>query len=486
MARTRTAASLKVGLATVLVVGAIAPGPARADLEVGSAPGFGLLLDQEGTNGWRAIIEHFADSTRNGMRVRQIGVGDPRIYSDSGDICFTNALANDVVCNDQNPFIQTLIDSSDNAARNELVIGGSNSGCEPGPPARVFVTLGGGDDVVRPRYACGGQENPPGDNRFSPQFDGTNGGSGNDSLTLGRLADRVFGGTGNDTINGDTGADELNGDDGNDTIRGQGGADTLLGGAGADLLDGGGQVDSVTYATSSAVTLTIDGTANDGRSGENDNVINVETIVTGSGNDRVTGSADAETLEGGAGDDVLNPGAGADVVRGQAGADIIDVRESNEVVQDQVTCGTGFDQVIADLVDSVRVTFSLLTQAKDDTCERVERFAVDDGPPGRIRARSVTIAHDGGVAIPLGCPRRARVTCAGTLRLADPLRPRRTLAKARYEVPRRTTESVGLDLTRGDARRVRKRGAIRVVTRERGVSRKGPRSSIALLRVRAG
>jgi hypothetical protein len=153
-------------------------------------------------------------------------------------------------------------------------------------------------------------------------------------------------------------------------------------------------------------------------------------------------------------------------------------RESNEAIRDQVTCGTGFDQVIADLTDSV-LAATFLSQPKDDVCERVERFAVDDGPPGRIRGRSVRIAGDVRVAIQLRCPRKARVTCAGSLRLALG----RTLAQTRYMVPRGTTGSVGADLTRAGARRARKRGAITAVTRERGVSKRSPRSVIGTLKV---
>jgi hypothetical protein len=86
--------------------------------------------------------------------------------------------------------------------------------------------------------------------------------------------------------------------------------------------------------------------------------------------------------------------------------------------------------VIADLTDSV-LAATFLSQPKDDACERVERFAVDDAPPGRVRGRSVRIAGDGRVAIQLQCPRKARVTCAGTLRLAVPNRLGQTLAKTR-------------------------------------------------------
>jgi hypothetical protein len=112
MARTRPGAFLKAALATLVVVGVVAPATAQADLLVGSAPGFGILLQSDGENGWRAIVEHFADGSRNGARVRQIGFGDPRIYTISDPICFGNAFANDVVCNDPTTFVQTgLLDA---------------------------------------------------------------------------------------------------------------------------------------------------------------------------------------------------------------------------------------------------------------------------------------------------------------------------------------------------------------------------------------
>jgi Ca2+-binding RTX toxin-like protein len=282
---------------------------------------------------------------------------------------------------------------------------------------------------------------------------------------------------------GGTGDDTLEGGDGNDTIRGQGGSDTLVDGSGGDVLDGGGQSDSIRYASSTDVTVTLDGAANDGRSGEGDNVTDVETLITGSGNDRLTGSSDDETFDGGSGNDVLNPGAGTDTVRGAAGADLIDVRENNEGIRDVVTCGSGFDEVIADLSDSVRTSLIFATP-KDDHCERVERFAVDDGPPGRIRGRSVAIAADGSIVLRLACPRRARIRCAGRLRLAHPGRPGRTLDQARYSVPRRATVAVELHLSRAQARRARAGGSISAITRERGVSEKGPRSTVTLLSVR--
>lgn len=465
----------------LILTGALAAAtPAGADVSVDVGGSVGAVLHPEGDNGWRVIVEHFADGSRAGFRVRQIGFGDPAIRS-SQPACTTNVVANDVVCIGGAPTIIQIVQSDD--AANELAVGGSNVGCEPGPPVTVVLRMGGGNDIVRPLFGCGGQANVTGDNRISPRFGGS-GGSGNDSLTGGRLDDDVRGDDGNDTIAGGVGADTLAGGNGNDTITGQGGADDLTGDAGADVLDGGGQTDTVRYPIPNRVVVTLDGVANDGRPGEGDNLVDIETVVTGAGNDSVTGSAAAETLDGGAGDDSLRPGAGTDTVHGGAGDDIIDVREENTGIRDVVTCGTGQDEVIADLADSVAVRFLTVSPKDDTACERVERFAVDDGPPGRIRARSVKLGRDRSLVVRLACPARARVTCRGTLRVADPRRLSRTLGRGRYSVNRRGAGRIRLQLSRAGARRARSRRAITVITRERGVSKKGPRSTTATLRVR--
>ena len=466
-------------LVVVLALSALAAvAPARADVRVSSG-GFGVFLTPEGDGRWRVIVEHFADESRNGVRVRQIGTGDPRISS-FGDSCSANFLLNDVVCN----AVPTLAQMDANDAVQELVVGGSNVGCESGPRVGVLIRMGGGDDIVRPSFACGGQANVTGTNRLSPQMlrIAGGGGAGNDTLTGGRLDDEIQGDEGNDVINGGTADDTLMGGTGNDTLNGQGGDDTLTGDAGADVLDGGGQTDTVRYDILNSVTVTLDGSANDGRSGEGDNLRDIETVITGAGNDRITGSSDDETLDGGAGADVITGGAGTDSVRGAAGNDLIDVRENNEGIRDVVNCGTGVDEVIADLADIVagRIFFN---DPRDAGCERVERFAVDDGPPGRVRARSVAIAGDGALTLRVSCPRRARVTCRGTLRLADNRRLGRTLARARYSVARRSATQVRLKLTRAQARKARARRSITAITRERGVSKKGPRSAITTLAV---
>lgn len=454
---------------------------ARGDVQVDTGSGFGLAIQSIGSSGWRMQVEHFADGSRNGVRMRQLGFGDPRIFTRTDTECVENIVANDVVCNRLVSLVQM---TNSDAARNELVVGGSAVGCEPAAAeTAVLFRMGAGDDVLRPGFGCGGQSNVTGDNRLSPRFVG-DGEEGNDSLTGGRRGDEIRGNAGNDTIAGGVGADELSGGSGNDTITGQGGNDSLTGGTGADVLDGGGQTDTVTYEVLNALTISLDDVANDGASGEGDNVKDIETVISGQGRDRITGSSAAETIDGRSGDDSINPGGGTDTVSGSAGNDTIDVREDNQGIRDVVTCGTGQDEVIADLADSVAVRFLIVSPKDDSACERVERFAVDDGPPGVIRTRSVKLSRDGMAALRLACPARARVTCRGSMRVADPRRLTRTLARGTYSVRRRATGRIRLQLSRAGARRARSRGAITVITRERGVSKKGPRSMSATVRVR--
>lgn len=104
------------------------------------------------------------------------------------------------------------------------------------------------------------------------------------------------------------------------------GADTLLGGTGADTFNGGDGFDTADYeARSQDLTITVGAGANDGASGEADDVQGtVESVSTGSANDTVTGDGSSELLIGGAGNDRLTGGNGADELRGLAGTDTVD------------------------------------------------------------------------------------------------------------------------------------------------------------------
>jgi Ca2+-binding RTX toxin-like protein len=123
-----------------------------------------------------------------------------------------------------------------------------------------------------------------------------------------RNIENVFGGKGNDTLTGDDFANTLNGNDGKDL---------LTGGGGADILDGGAASDSASYRDKTAsVSVTLDGatytTVTVGGVAE-DTIRNVENIWGGTGNDSLSGDANANLLSGGGGSDILFGGAGADI-----------------------------------------------------------------------------------------------------------------------------------------------------------------------------
>jgi Ca2+-binding RTX toxin-like protein len=163
------------------------------------------------------------------------------------------------------------------------------------------------------------------------------GGAGNDQLTGSGV---LLGQGGNDTLRGGNGADQLDGGGGNDTLDGGAGDDVLIGGAGNDTLVAAGDVitdgadqysggagnDTVSYAARQIPALvTIDGVADDGASGEGDNVAtDVENLIGGAADDVLVGSAAANRLQGGAGNDELFGEGGNDRVEGEAGDDFLE------------------------------------------------------------------------------------------------------------------------------------------------------------------
>lgn len=120
----------------------------------------------------------------------------------------------------------------------------------------------------------------------------------------------------------------------NGTILAGDGTDIIVPGRGADSISGGTGLDLVTYehrASAQPVTVAIDGLANDGGSGEGDNVrTDVENLAGGAGSDHLTGStgnnqiwgmAGSNTLVGNLGNDWLTGGDGNDTISGSGGGD---------------------------------------------------------------------------------------------------------------------------------------------------------------------
>jgi hypothetical protein len=285
------------------------------------------------------------------------------------------------------------------------------------------------------------------------------GGDGNDDLRGSRNVDHLFGGPGDDLLTGNEAGDDLHGEGGVDTLTGDG--PSALG-VFADTMDGGDDRDRVKdYVFSGdpkdapAITVSLDGAANDGRSGENDNIVNVEAVesrsagsftgddaanefiapqvgppgtLIGKGGDDtlIAGDAHGDTVDGGAGNDLVEGGFGDDRLVGGPGRDTVNgdrksrcneyscdlIVSGNDTIEvrdgevDSVTCGTGVDRVVADAGDVV---------AAD--CENVERpGAANSGGNGKPRSTLALVRIKLGTALARGF--KVRVSNAsGTVRL---------------------------------------------------------------------
>jgi Ca2+-binding RTX toxin-like protein len=129
-----------------------------------------------------------------------------------------------------------------------------------------------------------------------------------------------------ETVWGSPKSDSLTGTSGAQTLNGFAGDDLLDGKLGPDHLYGGSDADTATYeGRPNPVTASLDGVANDGEAGENDNVdTDVESLIGGSHNDTLIGSAAQNFLHGSFGGDTLKALGGNDALYGEASNDTID------------------------------------------------------------------------------------------------------------------------------------------------------------------
>ena len=133
--------------------------------------------------------------------------------------------------------------------------------------------------------------------------------------------DVISAGAGNDTINGLGGNDVICPGAGNDTVNGGAGDDLVVADStrdGADTVNGGPGRDLARYsARVTAMNISLDGVANDGETGEGDNIrTDVEDVAGSSGSNVITGNDQNNFLVGGFGDNTISAGAGDDEIIG--------------------------------------------------------------------------------------------------------------------------------------------------------------------------
>jgi Ca2+-binding RTX toxin-like protein len=243
-----------------------------------------------------------------------------------------------------------------------LLTAGLMSGCEPvggtvrpigdsnnisfaaaeGQDNELTITLVGGDliitdlaDEVIPVGRCSAINDhsvrcpPLGTAPFAVRVslgDGNDEATNDSSVTAG-----MNGEAGNDTLEGGSGTDSLIGEEGLDVLSGNGGDDRLEDGSpnilDVDVFNGGAGIDEMRYSFGSgALTIDLDGAADDGLPGESDRVgADVENIVGSDFGDRLTGNARPNRFLGNKGDDVLIGLAGFDELDGGVGTDTCEV-----------------------------------------------------------------------------------------------------------------------------------------------------------------
>ena len=184
-----------------------------------------------------------------------------------------------------------------------------------GPQVRLFT--GAGDDRVRSVTGTSMRVDASlGSGNDVAVLDGDgslSGDAGADRLRLRALGPgrgALEGGPGDDALSGDG---TLSGGPGNDALRGGARADVLKPGTGADRVDGGRGRDQLAYDGTAAVRVDLSrGWAS--TAGGIASLRSIEDVLTGGGNDILTGDRHANRLDGGAGHNVVDGGGGRDTL----------------------------------------------------------------------------------------------------------------------------------------------------------------------------
>jgi Ca2+-binding RTX toxin-like protein len=174
------------------------------------------------------------------------------------------------------------------------------------------------------------------------------------------------------------------------TVLGGSGADRLTGGAAGDYFDGGDGFDTLDESARTVpLTITVgNNLANDGASGEGDNVAGtVEAVLGGVASDVISGDDGADLLRGGDGNDVLNGNGGDDDLRGESGNDTLNGGANDDQVVggdgDDVENGQGFSDLFIQGAQAIYESPNPAA-AMADTGSTMSSFTVSGVASGRM------------------------------------------------------------------------------------------------------
>ena len=195
-------------------------------------------------------------------------------------------------------------------------------------------------------------------------------GGGDDKLTGNIAGNSLSAGAGNDIIDGGAGNDALYGGNGNDL---------LFGGVGNDRIDGGLGIDRAWFVGTTAATVNLLLTVAQVTGYGTDTLTGIEHVISGSGNDWLTGDALGNNLGSGAGNDTVNGGAGNDALYGGDGNDLM----VGGIGNDRIDGGLGTDRAYYTGTTAATVNLSLITAQVTgfgtDTLLGIEHLSSDSG-----------------------------------------------------------------------------------------------------------
>jgi Ca2+-binding RTX toxin-like protein len=263
-------------------------------------------------------------------------------------------------------------------------------------------------------------------------------------------AKTIVGGPGSQSLDGGLDNDSISGGDGDDFLDDGGlGGDSPAPTGGNDVLDGGAGSDSTSYSRGGAtpVSLTLDGAANDGYAGETDNLLAIENVNGGTGNDTLVGDDGSNELDGGGGSDAIAGQGGNDVLRGDGfGLSVvrgmISSGPTNDTLiggegRDELNCGPDVDVGIRDPRDQV-----------DVNCERI-------GADVTSESAGATGKKGNQLKLSVACPESEGAKCVGKLKLTS---NDKKIGKGKYKVGAGKSKQAKVKLSKKGVKTLKKAG----------------------------